>query len=191
MVSLARAMPKSQTLTSPSKETQEIRRGHVAVDDAEWTACVVGTPVGVVEPPQRFANDVDSELEGQRHLGARAAPQERVEVEPLDILHRDEEAFSVTSEVEHLDDVRMVQASGELRLVHEHLAEARVARQSGKDLLDHAQARGAELHLLAGQVNFRHPALADEIEQDIASEAARQGRACGNGRGGHERGWSP
>ena len=179
--SLARAIPKSQTFTSPSNETSRFDG-----DTSRWTipsglALVVGAAMGVVEPLERLAHDVDAELEGQRHLRARAAAQQIVEVETLDVLHRDEESLVLATQVEHLDDVRVAEARRELRLVHEHVAERRVARELRQDLLDDAAPRGAELGLLTRQVDLRHPALSDEIEQRVATEETRE-KDVGGGR---------
>ena len=111
---------------------------------------------------------------GSGDLLLRAAPQEIVEVEPLDVLHRDEEPVALAAEVEHLDDVRVVEARRELRLVDEHLRELRVRRELGEDLLHDAEPRRAELGVRAGEVDLGHPALADEIEQRVAPELPRK-----------------
>ena len=53
-----------------------------------------------------------------------------VEVEALDVLHRDEELLVGAPEVEHLHDVGVAEARRELRLVHEHLGELGMRRRA-------------------------------------------------------------
>ena len=151
--------------------------------DPQRPALVVGAAVRVVEALERLAHDMDAELERQRHLGARAPAEQVVQVEALDVFHRDEEPFALATQVVHLHDVCVAEARRQLRLVHEHVAEGRVLRQLRQDLLYDAPPRGAQLRLLTRQVNLGHPALSDEIEERVATEHARE-KDVGGGRHG-------
>ena len=144
------------------------------MDDSERLAVVARAPVRVVEALERVAHDAQRELERQRDLLLRAAAEQRVEVEPLDVLHRDVELVALAPEVEHLDDVRVVEARRELRLVDEHVGELRVQRELGEDLLDHAEPRRAEVGVGAREEDLGHAAPADEVEERVAPELARQ-----------------
>jgi len=59
----------------------------------------------------------------------------------------------------------MIQTCRQLGFMYKHVAEACIARETGQNLFYDAKARGSEFHLLARKVNFRHPTLANEIEQ--------------------------
>src|SRR5580704_677515 len=144
------------------------------MNDPKGLSVLVHTAVGVVETLQRLANDVHAELERKRHLGAAAPPQEIVQIEPLDVLHRDEEPLVRAAEIEDLHHVRVAQARREFCLVNEHVTERRVRSELGENLLYDAPSRGAELGLLAREVNLGHPSPPDEIEDQIAPERARQ-----------------
>ena len=150
---------------------EQVRRRYVAVHDTERLALVTPQAMGVVETAKRLADDVERELERQRDLRARAPAEKIVEVETLDVIHGDEQPAFFTPEVEHLHDVGVVQARGELRLVHEHVAEPRVAGEAPEDLFDHAQPTPAELDRLARKVDLGHPALADAVEQHVPPES--------------------
>ena len=174
MTSFARAMPKSQTLTSPSNETSRFDGDTSRCTMPSGLPVVVGAAVRVVEPLSASRTTWSASSKGSGTFALRAAPEQIVEVEALDVLHRDEEALVLAPEVEDLHHVRVAQARRELRLVDQHLAEGRVARELRQDLLHDAEPRGAELGLLARQVDLGHPAFADEVEQGVAAERARQ-----------------
>ncbi|MEO7094244.1 MAG: hypothetical protein ABI175_13395, partial [Polyangiales bacterium] len=110
------------------------------MDDAERLAGVVHAAVRVVEPAQRLHHDQQRELDREGDLGARATAQELVEVEAFDVLHRDEEprrrvvagralGDRRAPQIEHLHDVGVREAGGELGLLHERFGEARVLRE--------------------------------------------------------------
>src|SRR5262249_6447619 len=70
---------------------------------------------------------------------------------------------------------------GELRLVDEHLRELRVMRELGEDLFDDAEARRAEIGVGPREENLGHPPFADEVEERVAPELARQASGSGGG----------
>ena len=129
----------------------DVGRLHVAVDQV--------VVVGGVER----ARDLLEHVERPPDAEPSVAPEERAEVGPVDVAHRDvEEPVGVTSVdlpgVVDRDDVGVVEPCRALRLPHEPLAEARVVRQRrGKHLESHLAAEADVL----GEVDDAHAAAAE------------------------------
>ena len=115
----ARAMPKSAILTVPPRVTQHVLRLEVAMRDP--------VRLGVREARKH-------PFERRRTPGAgRARPTSRRSEPPLTYSIAMYGDAVVLEEVVERDDVRVVQAGGELRLAHEPLREqsGRCARGAG------------------------------------------------------------
>jgi len=149
---------------------EHVGRGHVAVDDAQRLSGRVALAVGVVEAAQHLAHDEDRELRREPDLGLAQRAEQLVEVEPLHVLHGDEQPVALATEVEHLHDVGVSEPRRQLGLGHQHLLEGAVARKLGQDLFDHAQARAAQARVGAGEEDVGHASAADAVEQHIAAE---------------------
>ena len=163
-------------LDEPVERDEHIGGGDVAVDDPEGLAVGARAPVGVVEAAQRVRQDGQGELERDRDLLLRAAAEQRVEVEALDVLHRDEQPPVGPPEVIDLRDVGVVEEGGELRLVDEHLRELRQSGEGGEDLLDHDEPLATELGPRARQEDLGRSSHPDAVEQEVVAELARQAR---------------
>ena len=153
--SVARAIPKSASLTTSASETSRLPGLHVAVHDA--------VAVGVVEPAAGLGDDLDGLVDVEvaavaQQLGARV---------PGDVLHHDEVLVLalVEAEVEHLDDVRMHQARGGERLAPEARDERRVV---GEVLGEQLQRDVALEPLVEGEVHGRHAADAEPALDPVA-----------------------
>ncbi len=105
------------------------------MDETEELPVVVARVVRVLERPEDREGDVERNVE--RHLFAprRSRANETCAGGAVDVLHGHVEFFVVLAEVEHLDDVRVAEASGYPRLVDEHRDEVRVLRELRKDAL--------------------------------------------------------
>jgi len=96
--------------------------------------------------------------------------QHAQKVEPLDVLHREEVRVADGAEVEHLDDVRVVQAERDLRLVDEHRDELPAPRVRRVDLLDDEGLVQSLRHCRARKEHLGHPTRADLPDQRVFPE---------------------
>ena len=119
---------------------EHVRRGHVAVNDAERPAR--RRPSGGARSRARCSVSLRMCTANSKGSGTFACEQRRsssLRSKPSTYSIAMKSRSSRAPEVEHLHDVRVVQARRELRLVDEHLRELRVARELGEDLLDDAR----------------------------------------------------
>ena len=107
-----------------------------------------------------------------RSLRLRAAHQ-LPKVGALDVLHAEQLALlAVVLELVDLDDVRVVQARRELRLLDEHRAEAPRRAVRGQDALDDEQLVRALGAALLGEEDLGHAAGA-EAANDLEFRQSR------------------
>ena len=138
-------MPKSVSLTSPRHDSSTLPG-----EMSRWTMpsarpLHVERVVRVVERVEHVARDQRRELGRQPDLRARALAEQREHVEAVDVLHRDVRRVGIGAELEHLDDVAVIELRGDPRLVDEHLDERLVGREVRQDLLDRDQLLEAVL----------------------------------------------
>ena len=108
---------------------EDVRRRHVAMDDAERLAVGAALLVRVVQPAAAPTHDRDDVLERHRASAlADAATSSCAQVLAVDVLHREEVLAALLADVVDLDDVGVVQRGGEARLVEEHRARTRGRR---------------------------------------------------------------
>jgi hypothetical protein len=144
--------------------------------------------VGVVQALGRLRDDEGRDVVRDLHALLLRRVHELREVEALDVLHREEQALvAVVGELVDLDDVRVIQARGEVRLVDEHRAEAArrsVRRQDALDDEELVRALGAALFR---EEYFGHPSGAEAAEDlEIGELRGRLGRhRNGFGSAGH------
>ena len=79
------------------------------------------------------------------------------------------------AEVEHLDDVGVRQAHGELGLVDEHVHEVLAERELRQDALDDEDLLEALDAVALGLEDLRHPALPEAFEQAVAAKCGVHG----------------
>ena len=106
------------------------------MDDLHRLAFHVARVVRVVERLQHLADDEHRERARDVHALLRGDAQQAQPVEAVDEFQRGEELAAHLAEVQHLDDLRVGELRGQLRLVDEHRDEVRVGRQVGQDPLD-------------------------------------------------------
>jgi hypothetical protein len=149
---------------------EDVLRGDVAVDDAERLAELVGLAVRVVEALRDLLDDVRGEPVVEAAALAGGVLQQAQEVHPVDELHREEVGVADRAEVEDLDDVRVVEAERDLRLVDEHRHELARLRERRVDLLDHQRLGEALRHGGPRQEHLRHATGADLAHQRVFPE---------------------
>ena len=182
---LARALLGSHVLRRADGRPRDgqkrsAERGVVRLGDAEVRELdpslgghedVLRLDVAVGDPAAlRVRQAREQALEHAHRLGDREVVQVLAQASALDVLHRDVRPALVLEVVEHRDDVRMVQRPGELRLAREARREdALVGDAEAVELLQRDLALEAGL---AGEVDRRHPALADPTQDLIAPHGA-------------------
>ncbi len=159
---------------------EHVLRRHVAVHDAERPHLLVAPPVRVVEALRDLGRYVHAHVDRQRDLVAPAAREDAREVEAVHVLHRDVVRVGrrcagrlrgrSLAEVEHLDDVRVRQADGELRLVDEHLDEVRATGELRQNSLDDEDLLEALDAVALRLEHLGHAALPEPLEQAIATK---------------------
>jgi hypothetical protein len=96
--------------------------------EVEGPAVIVEQLMCIAKPSTGLHRDVDRVLQRKRFpLGAEGF-HDLLEIRPIDELHHDEVAVVRLADIEHADDVRVVEPSTEPRLVEEHPDEVRVGR---------------------------------------------------------------
>ena len=114
---------------------EDVLRGDVAMDDAERFP-VAFELVGRVQTGAGVREDPHDDPHRDRLARALHHVAEDVERPPGDVLHHQVEDVVDLAELEDADDVRVVDARGELGLVEEHLLERRIGPQLDADRLD-------------------------------------------------------
>ena len=86
-----------------------------------------------------------------------------------EVLHDDEVALLVVSDIENLDHVGMAHGGRQSSFIEEHLDEALALAQMRKDALDHHGLLEAANALLDGQVHLCHSTAADFMAVLVAA----------------------
>jgi hypothetical protein len=122
-------------------------------------------------------SDLGADPGGPLGLERPRAFQERVQVDPLDVPHREVQlAVGLACPVDR-HDVRMLGRGGSVRLAHEALPERRVGREVGGQDLERHLALGERLR---GQVDHAHAASPDLGLDPIAGDLACLGPLHGS-----------
>jgi len=134
--------PPVGDLEDASAVHQHVARLQVAVHDAEPIAVVVGGVVGVVEGLGQVDGGFDGGLDRDLVLALAQRHQERVQVRPVDELHRDVQLAVVGPHLVDVDDARMLEAPADAGLVDQglllglHLARRRLQQLEGLALAE-------------------------------------------------------
>ena len=140
------------------------------MDDLERTARLVGERVRVPERGGDLVDHVAGERRRQPRPAAHELVEQRRQVAPGDVLHRQVVLAVGDAELEHLHDAAMVQERAEPRLVGEQAHEVGIVRQLGQDALDHQLAREPFGALADGAEDLRHAAGAEALDEPVGSE---------------------
>ena len=127
--------------------------------------------VGVVERPRAVEDDLDDLVNRQqiirRTIGLEGMPA-------LDILHDDKPVIAVNTDIIDIDDIRVVQHAGGMRLVKEHLAMAGAGFGvvQGLGIGDLDRDPGVDIRIMA-QINGAHIAAANLFADFVFAELFR------------------
>src|SRR5205814_4010447 len=135
--------------------------------------------VGVVEPLEELAHDVDDARRRHRRL-----VEELREVGALGVVHHHVAHVVDLADVDHADDVGVAQPAGELGLALEPLEDLGVLEDARVEDLD--RERAADLDV-AGLVHRAHRALAEAVQDLVAMGEHLADQAVGGQRlGAHQ-----
>ncbi len=168
---VAFAMPKSSSFTDAVVADHDVRRRHVAVDDAERHAVGAAPFVRVVEARRGAGDDGQRELERDARALAAGLREQRAQVLAVHVLHREVVDARVLADLEHLRDVLVVERRRESRLVQEHLHGRVVVRPLRRDELQHDVALEAADARRPADVDPRHAAGRERHQQLVLAEA--------------------
>ena len=137
--------------------------------DAERPPVLTADLMGVIERIEQRDEDMDDPRD--RHLlgPLRELPHELCEVDPVDELHRNEEAPLVFPEVEDLRDSCVVEPHREAALVEKPFDEGWVPREMRQDALDDDLLFEAPRTAHARPEDLTHAAMTDLREQLVST----------------------
>ncbi len=152
----------------PIDADQHVLRRHVAMDEAERTPLLVDRFVRRVKSLERARDDRDDDPRGKPRLLITRCAYETAQRFAADVLHDQQQLVLALENVECLNDVRMLHASRESRLVEEHRGEVGIVGELRVQSLDGDGAREADRPHEAAEVDLRHSSRSDRIEDRIA-----------------------
>ena len=149
----------------------EVRQVDVVALVAALDEDVAGLDVAVHEAAGvrrvERAPDVGDDLRRARRLQRPLLGDDRPEVGPVDVAHRDEQRARILSRVVHGDDVGVIDRRDVAQLAREARAELDLLGELGRDELERDMTLQHDVDRL---VDDPHPAAADESLEAIASD---------------------
>ena len=146
---------------------EDIIGAEIAVNEMEGLTIAIGGNMGVVKTFEDINNDGDTDGKGQRDMGDNAAMEQIGKAEAIDVLHDDIVGVFCLAEVIDANDIGVLEACNQARLVDKHLdvisiaGDVRVKSLDGDFLLETLGANRAP------QEDFSHPAVTDLIDHFV------------------------
>ena len=109
---------------------------YVPVNQTEGPVVKIMLLVGVVEGRRQKIGDVEREFDRHFHVALTALLEDRPKIVSLDVLHCDVVRAIDLAEIIDVDDVVVVELSGELGFVDKHADKLVAVSEVGKDTLD-------------------------------------------------------
>jgi hypothetical protein len=139
------------------------------VDDVDRRAVVVAEAVRVVQPAQRVGDDAEPDRGAERPRPR--APEQLLERQPLDVLHRQEGHPLLLADLVGVHDVGVVEPQRQPRLVEERAEPGVALGQPRLGALEHDQLVDPQRAERRGEVDVGLAAAAELGEQLVAPEA--------------------
>lgn len=98
------------------------------MNDGQGAAVAADLPMSVVQASGCGTDDGSGMLERQR---SAQSFEQGPDVHPVEVLHDEEHPVGSLADIEHLDDVRMVELGRQSRLVEEHVHERGIVGKVG------------------------------------------------------------
>ncbi len=151
---------------------QDVGQRHVTMHDREGAALAVGEVVGVVEPGADPEDDPDRHAQRHRVAGPGRRLEQVPQIPAAHVLHRVVVVPGLLADVVDRDDVGVVEARGQARLVEEHAHVVGLHREVRQHPLDHHLLLEAGDALAARQVDLGHAPHRQEPHDLVATEAS-------------------
>jgi hypothetical protein len=162
--------PEVEHLHLAAEAHQDVLRADVAVDDLERHAVQVAHAVGVMQAQAGVHDHAQRRCPAQLAARLVDALDQLRDGRPGDILHDHGQRLVDQPDVEHVDEVGMVEARPEPRLVVEHLHEGLVVGPVRQDGLEGHQPVEDSRASLDGEVDLGHSPGGDLPHQDVIAE---------------------
>ena len=162
---------------------QQVARADVAVHELQRHAGGVAQPMRIGQRTRGLHGQVQRDVERHRVAARRNHAQHAAEARAFDQLHRQVQLAAVLAEVEDLDDVRVLQLTGERRFVDEHRDVGGIDRDVRKNAFERDALAEAVRSVSEGFEHFRHAADAETLAQREAADALRRCRGNAEIRG--------
>ena len=88
----------------------------------------------------------------------------------MHVLHDEQELAAIAADIQRADDVGVMDARGQSRLVEEHAYERRILGEEGMEPLDGNDAAEASGSEQPREVQARHPTFGERLEEHIAAK---------------------
>ncbi len=150
---------------------EDVVRRHVAVNDVEWPAAIVGELVRGVKARERVARDPRGDAHVERASYRGQLPAQLGERRAFDIVHDDERDAAIEAELSDFDDVGVIDGRSEARLVDEHGQECLVAREVSVWTFDCDERRAGAAVRRSSEPDGRHSARREIDEQLVCAES--------------------
>lgn len=99
----------------------------------------------------------------------------------LQVFQNHESTRAVVADLDGLDDIRVIQAGGQPRLLEKHRDEGWIFEELGLELLEHEELVESGRAAAHGKVDDAHPAPG-ELRDDVVPPEARDVRCRGGSR---------
>ncbi|MCX5741770.1 MAG: hypothetical protein NT062_04630, partial [Proteobacteria bacterium] len=165
--------PEIEDLGDAALGEEHVRRGEVAMHDAERLAATIAQLVSVVDPVAHLLDHAPDHAEVERGRRLRRPAEQRQEREALEVLHDDVELAVGLAQLVHLTDVGVRHLRGDAGLGDEHLADPRVVREVREDALDDVELLEARGAFEPREEDLPHAAGREAGEQLVAAEPRR------------------
>ena len=156
------ATPKSTILVTPAYVTITLLG-----DRSQWI-----TPRSCAHSSPRAHSPRDAQREPRGHGPAARTDgaQDLGERGAVDVLHREQVDAPVLREVEHLDEVRVVELAARARLVREHVDVERILLVLGQERLQHDGLREAAVAARLREPHLAHAAVAEAVDETVFAD---------------------
>ncbi len=145
------------------------------MNDAEGRAVFRRRSMSRVKTMKRASRDARCDADRRMRAALPAAPNQRADGLPRDILHDDEKLAGFVDDVECSDHVGMLDARSEARFVEEHLDELRILGVRCEEPFDRDDTRESSGSELLREHDRRHATRPDLLEKCIAPHDERGG----------------
>ena len=167
----------------PVAGDEDVRRGHIAMDDVQGLSLAVGELVRVGEALTDAHRDEARLLHRDRLAEGFAMLDHALEIGAVHELHHDEVRVVADADIEHLHAVRVREVRADARLVQEHADELLLLREMREHALDRDELLEALESGALRAEDLGHTARGDPLEDLVALGGLCHRRVSGHPTG--------